>query len=179
MGQKITNKVSISNSVALGFEDFKAEHPSIGYSDALSAACVAPATAYLNHITFYGLQARLPIPSTVKSLAASPTKFVPALAAIISELEILCDEHEDDNSKTPRRFPLMPTPSMGWRYISINAKALQYITKHKSNGTYKDNKFGYESLDKVLESQNKFTCCIETDGFGACFAFARKAKEEK
>ena len=64
---------------------------------------------------------------------------MPALAAIISELEILCDEHEDDNSKTPRRFPLMPTPSMGWRYISINAKALQYITKHKSNGTYKDN----------------------------------------
>ncbi|ORE14247.1 hypothetical protein BCV71DRAFT_276345, partial [Rhizopus microsporus] len=32
MGQKITNKVSISNSVALGFEDFKAEHPSIVFS---------------------------------------------------------------------------------------------------------------------------------------------------
>ncbi|CEG75597.1 hypothetical protein RMATCC62417_10612 [Rhizopus microsporus] len=40
-------------------------------------------------------------------------------------------------------------------------------------------KFGYESLDKVLESQNKFICCIQTDGFGACFVFSSKAKEEK
>ncbi|ORE03001.1 hypothetical protein BCV72DRAFT_182758, partial [Rhizopus microsporus var. microsporus] len=60
MGQKITNKAYISNNVALGFEDFKAEHPSIvfslkdnpikGYSDALFAAYVVLATAYLNHI---------------------------------------------------------------------------------------------------------------------------------
>ncbi|CEG75596.1 hypothetical protein RMATCC62417_10611 [Rhizopus microsporus] len=60
MGQKITNKAYISNSVALGFEDFKAERPSIvfslkddpikGYSDALSAACVVLATTYLNYI---------------------------------------------------------------------------------------------------------------------------------
>ncbi|RCH84655.1 hypothetical protein CU097_005445 [Rhizopus azygosporus] len=265
MGQKITNKAYISNSVALGFEDFKAVHPSIvfflkynpikSYSDALSAACVVLATAYLNHIVenfqrrvlYYltvrlaiiypdkpkgllykladdfcwelliieeskwptkyfdlvtiqhiaqilpicnGLQARLPILSTVKNLAASPTKFVPALATIISDLEKLCDEHEDDNSKMPRRFSLMPTSSMRWRYISINTKALQAITKHKSDGTYKGNvslfysifnfkKFGYESLDKVLKSQNKFTCCIQTDGFGECFTFPRKAKEEK
>ena len=32
MGQKITNKAYISNSVALGFEDFKAEHQSIVFS---------------------------------------------------------------------------------------------------------------------------------------------------
>jgi hypothetical protein len=60
MGQKITDKSYISNSVAPGFEDFKAEHPSIvfslkgspikGYSDALSAACIVLATAYLNYI---------------------------------------------------------------------------------------------------------------------------------
>ncbi|CEI86448.1 hypothetical protein RMCBS344292_00888 [Rhizopus microsporus] len=261
MGQKIINRTYISNSVALGFEDFKAVHPPIvfslkdnpikGYSDALSAACVVLATAYLNHIVenfqrrviyyltvrladkpkgllykladdfcwelltngepkwpikyfdlvtiqhieqilpiYDGLQARLPIPPTVKNLTAFPTKFVPALAAIISELEQLCVEHEDDNAKMPRRFSLMPTPSMRWRYISINAKALQTITKHKSDGTYKGNvsmfysifnfkKFGYESLDKILESQNKFTCYIQTGGFGACFTFARKAKEEK
>ncbi|CEI99199.1 hypothetical protein RMCBS344292_13291 [Rhizopus microsporus] len=137
-----------------------------------------------------GLQVRLSTPPTAKNLAASPTKFVPALAVIISELEKLCNEHKDDNTKMPRRFSLMPTPSMHWRYISINAKALQAITKHKSDGTYEGNvnlfystfnfkKFGYESLDKVLESQNKFTCCIQTGGFGACFVFSRKAKEEK
>ncbi|RCH93528.1 hypothetical protein CU097_009585 [Rhizopus azygosporus] len=230
------------------------DNPIKGYSDALSAACVVLATAYLSYIVenfqrrviyyltvrlaiiyqdkpkgllykladdfcwelltngepkwpikyfdlvtiqhieqilpiYDGLQARLPTPPTVKNLAAFPTKFVPALAAIISELEQLCVEHEDDNAKMPRRFSLMPTPSMRWRYISINAKALQTITKHKSDGTYKGNvslfysifnfKFGYESLDKIPESQNKFTCCIQTDGFGACFTFARKAKEEK
>ncbi|ORE21534.1 hypothetical protein BCV71DRAFT_167843, partial [Rhizopus microsporus] len=92
---------------------------------------------------------------TAKNLAASPTKFVPALAVIISELEKLCNEHKDDNTKMPRRFSLMPTPSMHWQYISINAKALQAITKHKSDGTYEGNvnlfystfnfkKFGYE-----------------------------------
>ncbi|ORE06611.1 hypothetical protein BCV72DRAFT_328462 [Rhizopus microsporus var. microsporus] len=60
MGQKITNRTYISNNVSLGFEDFKAVHPPIvfslkgnpikGYSDALSAACIVLATAYLNHI---------------------------------------------------------------------------------------------------------------------------------
>ncbi|CEG76063.1 hypothetical protein RMATCC62417_11006 [Rhizopus microsporus] len=60
MGQNITKKSYISNGVALGFEDFKAEHlstvfslkdnPIKGYGDALSAACVVLATAYLNHI---------------------------------------------------------------------------------------------------------------------------------
>ncbi|KAG1173002.1 hypothetical protein G6F70_006985 [Rhizopus microsporus] len=210
------------------------DNPIKGYSDALSAACIVLATAYLNHIDkpkglLYkladdfcwqilingeskwpiqyfdhassqniaqilpicnGLQVRLSTPPTAKNLAASPTKFVPALAVIISELEKLCNEHKDDNTKMPRRFSLMPTPSMHWQYISINAKALQAITKHKSDGTYEGNvnlfystfnfkKFGYESLDKVLESQNKFTCCIQTGGFGACFVFSRKAKEEK
>ncbi|CEG75627.1 hypothetical protein RMATCC62417_10637 [Rhizopus microsporus] len=265
MDQKITNRTYFSNSVALGFEDFEAEHPSIvfslkdnpikGYSDALSAACVVLATAYLNYtvknfqrkVLYYltvrlaiiypdkprgllyklavdfcweilingepkwpiqyfdlisiqniaqmllicnGLQARLFIPPTVQNLAASLAKFVPALAVMISELQKLCNDHKDDNAKMPGRFSLMPTPSMRWRYISINAKALQAITKHKSDGTYEGNvnlfysifsfkKFSYESLDEVLESQNKFTCFIQTDGFGVCFAFARKAKEEK
>ncbi|ORE20674.1 hypothetical protein BCV71DRAFT_175288, partial [Rhizopus microsporus] len=32
MGQKITNRTCISNSVALDFEDLKAEHPSIVFS---------------------------------------------------------------------------------------------------------------------------------------------------
>ncbi|ORE03002.1 hypothetical protein BCV72DRAFT_180585, partial [Rhizopus microsporus var. microsporus] len=73
---------------------------------------------------------------TVKYLAASPAKFVPGLAVIISELEELCNESKDDKAKMPRRFSLMSTPSMHWRYISINAKALQAITKHKSDGTY-------------------------------------------
>ncbi|ORE03562.1 hypothetical protein BCV72DRAFT_186537, partial [Rhizopus microsporus var. microsporus] len=92
---------------------------------------------------------------TVKYLAASPAKFVPALAVIISELEEFCNERKDDKAKMPRCFSLMPTPSMHWRYISINAKALQAITKHKSDGTYEGNvnlfysifnfkKFGYE-----------------------------------
>ena len=78
---------------------------------------------------------------------------------------------------------------MRWWYISINTKALQAITKHKNDGIYEGNvnlfysffnfkKFGHESLDEVLESQNKFTCFIQTDDFAACFSFARKTKEK-
>ena len=106
----------------------------IQYFDLVSIQNIAQILPICN-----GLQARLSIPPTVKNLAVSPTKFVPALAVMVSELEKFCNEHKDDNAKMPRRFSIMPTPFMRWRYISINAKALQAITKHKSDGMYESN----------------------------------------
>lgn len=76
--------------------------------------------------------------------------------------------------------------------MHVNAKALASITKSRTDGAYRRNgalfhsifnfqKFGYESLEDILSSENNFACYVQTDGFGVCFGFARKAKsaEEK
>ncbi|PHZ12662.1 uncharacterized protein RHIMIDRAFT_251598 [Rhizopus microsporus ATCC 52813] len=187
MGQKVTNKSYISSNVALGFEDIKAEHPSKTFKEKSYITRLSDLLSIIQcDIDVHCAS----IPPIVKSLAASPEKFVPTLAVMKPELEKLCIEHKDDKAKIPGRFSLMPTLPMHWRYISINAKALQAIAKHKSDGTYEGNanlfysifnfkRFDYESMDEVLASENKFTCCIQTDGFGECLAFVRKTKEEK
>lgn len=133
------------------------------------------------------LREKLPLPPTIGILASAPSKFVPTLSFIIAEIEKLAASCNDPK-KMPRSFPLMPKPSLHWRYVHINAKTLSSLTKTKSDGTYQGNvnafysifdfqKFGYRSVEEVIAGENKFTCFILSDGFGICFGFARKAKD--
>ncbi|KAG2192507.1 hypothetical protein INT46_008449, partial [Mucor plumbeus] len=149
--------------------------------------------AHVNQITdiIQELKNRLLITPTTTNLTASPTKFLSVLGYIISELESICDNCTDPLDK-PRNFSLVPTPSLRWKYISINCRSLATIVKKKSGTTYKENieqfystfdfkKFGFENLEELLspESKVRFMCSMMTDGFGACFVFARcKPKKE-
>jgi len=111
---------------------------------------------HVNQITdiIQELKNRLLITPTTTNLTASPTKFLSVLGYIISELESICDNCTDPLDK-PRNFSLVPTPSLRWKYISINCRSLATIVKKKSGTTYKENieqfystfdfkKFGFE-----------------------------------
>ncbi|GAA5806839.1 hypothetical protein MFLAVUS_000187 [Mucor flavus] len=187
MGEKVTNKKFVSAGIALAFADFKKDHPSVvfslkesnikGYSGSLSAACVLLATTYLNHIVenfkrriLYYLPIKLSMiyqdmaKGLLYKLAEDycweiitngnpewPTKTFDIVSICkTAEVTTLFDELRE-------KLPLPPT-------VAILASAPSKF-------------FGYLSLEEVIDGENKFTCFIQSDGFGVCFGFAQKAKE--
>jgi hypothetical protein len=93
------------------------------------------------------LKDRLVASPTTTNLTAMPTKFLSALGYVIGELEAICDNCTD-TSIMPRKFSLVPTPSLHWKYISINCKSLATIVKIKAGTTYEDNiKQFYSTFD--------------------------------
>jgi hypothetical protein len=72
---------------------------------------------------------------TVENVSADPAHFIPALAIIIASIEAISDSNED-TSRTPRVFPLLPFPNLKWRYISVNDKTLPSNTGQLNASTY-------------------------------------------
>ncbi|KAL0582084.1 hypothetical protein ABG067_008277, partial [Albugo candida] len=101
-----------------------------------------------------GISEKLEIIPNTYNISRAPEKFIPALAYICDETEKEAD-NTDDQKKKPRLFQLTPQPSLKWRYISVNNKALASIAKIKFlTGGYTDSlrmfyqvfdfkKFGY------------------------------------
>jgi hypothetical protein len=91
---------------------------------------------------------------TVENLSANPCHFLPALSFMIQSIERIKGECED-SSHMPRLFALLPCPSLKWKYISLNDKALASNTRQSEAKPYEDKvklfynvfdfrKFGFE-----------------------------------
>lgn len=93
-------------------------------------------------------------------------------------------------------FSLLPTPSLRWRHILVNAKSLASNTKGTSYvGGYQGelelfhdifdfSNFGYDSLQELKDAPNNgediFNVTVHTDGFGVSVHFVkRKIKEDE
>jgi hypothetical protein len=85
-------------------------------------------------------------PST-ENLTATPHYFIPALSFILRSIEDQRAECNDEY-KMPRRFTLLPFPSLKWKYISISEKALASNTKQTMPYTYEDK---LKLFDNVLD----------------------------
>jgi hypothetical protein len=64
-----------------------------------------------------------------ESLASSPGDFIPCLKFMLREMEE-CHYQPTNNDKgsdsgfLPKLFPIVPSPSMNWRFVSLNAEIL-------------------------------------------------------
>ncbi|KAI9256409.1 hypothetical protein EDC94DRAFT_565497 [Helicostylum pulchrum] len=73
--------------------------------------------------------------NTVKTFA-NPGRYIPVLSKL---LEIYEKEHDSTLSqKKPVLFSLAPSPSMKWRYITINSNCLAAFTEQKLPKNYSD-----------------------------------------
>lgn len=74
------------------------------------------------------LKEQMPLLPTPENLSANPGMFIPFLARILSTIE---DEfyQEDDEEKKPNLYSLLPTPTLRWKYILVNAKSLACNTR--------------------------------------------------
>ncbi|KAI7898206.1 uncharacterized protein BX663DRAFT_556018 [Cokeromyces recurvatus] len=111
------------------------------------------------------------------NITASPTKFISVLGYIISELESFCSNCTDPLDK-PRSLSLAPTPSLRWKYISINCISLATIVKKKSGTIYRENieqfyptfdskKFRFESKvaeEKFIQNSDVIPLIIFAEG---------------
>jgi hypothetical protein len=80
------------------------------------------------------LASHIDVKVTLKSLSASPGKFVPSLAYILSEYERehLAHNHYDVRRlPLPRLFAISPSPSFCWRFVTISVNSLCCFTKEK------------------------------------------------
>ncbi|GAA5811008.1 hypothetical protein MFLAVUS_004437 [Mucor flavus] len=114
-----------------------------------------PSQIFVNHYIIRHQGSANLSPTTV-NLAASPTKFLPVLGYIVGELELISDSCTNPSKKQP-----------GTTYEE-NIKQFYH--------TFDFKKFGFESVEELLspKSRIRFTCFIMSDGFGACFVFARR-----
>jgi hypothetical protein len=74
------------------------------------------------------LETYIPRPLDSKALAASPGAYIPALKYMLKQME---EPHKaarngkrSDTQVLPRLFSLFPNPSLGWRFIPLNAEML-------------------------------------------------------
>lgn len=78
------------------------------------------------------IRARIPTdmtPVTMELLSASPEKYVSCLKFMLKDLERYhnqqsSDEKQSDSETLPKLFPIFPSPSMQWRFVSLNAEIL-------------------------------------------------------
>ncbi|KAI9483899.1 MAG: hypothetical protein EXX96DRAFT_537194 [Benjaminiella poitrasii] len=80
------------------------------------------------------LEDKLPCPPIIENLKANPLSFLPVLATMPRKLEKIAKERPDNDK--PRLFSLVPTPSMHWRHLTINEKALASNTAEKDLLSY-------------------------------------------
>lgn len=80
------------------------------------------------------LQPLMPNTCTLNALSEQPGKCIPVLYAVLQEYEL---EHEQNNRNEtkilPRLFSLAPQPSLHWRFVTINAKALKVLVGIKND----------------------------------------------
>lgn len=69
------------------------------------------------------LKKDLPTSPTPENLSATPGSFIPFLATILSSVEDRFYQTSDEDQK-PRLYSLLPVPSLRWKYVLMNAKAL-------------------------------------------------------
>ncbi|GAA5813881.1 hypothetical protein MFLAVUS_007369 [Mucor flavus] len=138
----------------------------------------------------------IPRPVTLQSLAASPGSYIPILATILQKNE---QEHTRITSNEldetpPRLFSLVPTPSLKWRFININANVLAAFTRKKLPDTYAtklemfQQVFEFKKLKidskESLHAPNKkkkvaFSNFIRSNGFTVAVALMRSNEVEK
>ena len=75
-----------------------------------------------------GLESHVRKPVDSKALSTSPGAFIPALKFMLKEIEkpyeTIRNGKQSDTEVLPRLFSLFPNPSLGWRFISLNALTL-------------------------------------------------------
>lgn len=94
------------------------------------------------------LKDQMPLPPTPKNLSAKPGAFIPFLAMLLSTLEDRFYNTPDEDKK-PRLFSLLPNPSLHWRYVHINTKALSSNIKDLkySSGFHEEQKLFHQTFD--------------------------------
>ncbi|KAG0161903.1 hypothetical protein DFQ30_004962 [Apophysomyces sp. BC1015] len=111
---------------------------------------------------------------------------IPVLYAILQEYEREHQQSRDKESKTlPRLFSLAPQPSLHFRFVTVNTKALKALLHIQSdtddydgnlqifNRVFDLDKYDFRNINCGL-----FTNQILTDGYGVVFQFARSAKSK-
>lgn len=111
----------------------------------------------------------VPVPCTQRAISASPGSVVPALRFILNQYTLQHNEHSVVTSgmslkgqlfkkslqtKLPKLFALYPVPSMKWRFVDLNAKALQVLVSVPSTES------DYEG------NMNTFDYCFNLDRYG-------------
>ncbi|KAI7903269.1 uncharacterized protein BX663DRAFT_433818, partial [Cokeromyces recurvatus] len=79
---------------------------------------------------------------TMKTLSESPGRFTPLLIHLLSIIESEHDNHYEYDVRRlslPRRFSLLPTPSLHWRSITLSVNALSaFLPREKLPRGYND-----------------------------------------
>ena len=78
------------------------------------------------------IRCRIPTPVTMESLSSSPGEYVPCLKFMLKDLEqnhhqshqSRSDEKGPNSQTLPKLFAIVPSPSMQWRFVSLNAGIL-------------------------------------------------------
>ena len=87
--------------------------------------CTLTIVAMVDHLRSE-LRDRIPKPVTAETLSASPGTFVPVLKFILKEMETpheaARNSKQSDTEELPRLFSIIPNPSFGWRFVTINAE---------------------------------------------------------
>ncbi|KAH8552316.1 hypothetical protein BGW37DRAFT_491457 [Umbelopsis sp. PMI_123] len=137
------------------------------------------------------LESLIPRPLNQETLSASPGEYIPALKFMLRDLESVHQQAENEENFDPKDLPKLfsigPLPSMGWRFISLNAgllaSILPSIRTPQSPSEYINvfyEIFDFQplrirSLDKLRLKNHKsaFANRILTDGHAVNFLFAR------
>jgi len=80
------------------------------------------------------LSTHIDVQVTLKSLSASPGKFVRSLAYILSEYErehLAHNPYDVRRLPLPRLFTISPSPSFRWEFVTISTNSLCCFTKEK------------------------------------------------
>lgn len=101
------------------------------------------------------LKERLPLALTTVNLSKAPGNFIPALGYMCQETEEEAANAQEQKYK-PKLFSFFSSPSLKWRYVSVNNKALASNSSVKMKDSnysaslemfytvFDFNKFGYE-----------------------------------
>ncbi|KAG2202343.1 hypothetical protein INT46_004668 [Mucor plumbeus] len=137
------------------------------------------------------LSTHIDVQVTLKSLSASPEKFVRSLAYILPEYErehLAHNPYDVRRLSLPRLFTISPSPSFRWKFVTIIVNSLCCFTKEKLPRGYNaqldlfykyfDFKgLGFKSIDDLRPNGLNnvlFSNTIKSDGFTVDFLFEKR-----
>ncbi|GAA5817579.1 hypothetical protein MFLAVUS_011127 [Mucor flavus] len=137
------------------------------------------------------LSSHIDIKVTLKSLSASPGKFVRSLAYILSEYErehLAHNPYDVRRLLLPRLFAISPSPSFHWRFVTISVNSLCCFIKEKLPRGYNAQldlfykcfdfkSLGFKSIDYLHPgglNDVLFANTIKSDGFTVDFLFEKR-----
>ncbi|KAG2203207.1 hypothetical protein INT46_008991 [Mucor plumbeus] len=213
--RKATNGTALSSDIIPAWDTFRIKYPAIIYETMSPDHVAKVAKEFCYQMVCQGnpvwpksiqlsegeqsrikevcmpLSTHIDVQVTLKSLSASPGKFVRFLAYILSEYErehLAHNPYDVRRLPLPRLFTISPSPSFRWKFVTISTNSLCCFTKEKLPRGYNaqldlfykyfDFKgLGFKSIDGLRPNGLNnvlLSNTIKSDGFTVDFLFEKR-----